>query len=33
MTNYRIIFFKDSVKRVDLPFGLISTITYKDNQN
>jgi hypothetical protein len=30
MTNYRILFFSEGKKMVDLPFGLIMTIKYLD---
>jgi hypothetical protein len=32
MTNYRIVFFKDGAKRVDLPFGRISKVDFIDKQ-
>lgn len=30
MTNYRILFFSEGKKMVDLPFGLIMTVKYLD---
>ena len=30
ITNYRIIFFKGAARRVDLPFGLISSCKFND---
>lgn len=32
MTNYRLVFFKDGAKRVDLPFGRIAKMEYIDKQ-
>lgn len=32
LTNYRVLFFKDDTKRVDLPFGIISKVDYIDKQ-
>jgi hypothetical protein len=30
MTTYRILFFKNGYKRVDLPFGFIAAVDYND---
>lgn len=30
MTNYRIVFFSESKKMVDMPFGLILNVNYSD---
>jgi hypothetical protein len=32
LTNYRVLFFKDRTKRVDLPFGRIAKVDYIDKQ-
>lgn len=32
MTNYRVVFFKEGAKRVDLPFGRIAKVEYFDKQ-
>ena len=32
MTNYRVVFFKEGVKRVDLPFGLLQEVEHSEKE-